>query len=339
MIEFNKYSDHNVDEDPVIFLSCGHFFAISTLDGYFGVETATEKAKVCPECRSPIDRVYRYGRAIRLIELRALERKHLASVQAALGSITDSVLVGAALKKTDAILKEILQSPMRKVYEASGGAKSGLEVPVAPSGPLIQCLQIQGKLYASQVVRKALDTTTEEQVGREGKNRKVFQKAEAKFLVALNNATESQSRRSAANLRLDLARLYLQYYSFGDELKKNALPLLDEVSNSGFAEFQDPAKMLRDQVMGSVDREEIAQVLRAMGSLGHTNPYGASASDHWFECPNGHPYFIGECGGAMQESRCIECGAVVGGGSHQLNPTNRSVGGRVREVMNMARRV
>ena len=24
---------------------------------------------------------------------------------------------------------------------------------------------------------------------------------------------------------------------------------------------------------------------------------------HWFTCPNGHPYFIGECGGAMQTGK------------------------------------
>ena len=88
MIELKKYSDHDVDKDPLVFLSCGHFFAISTLDGHFGAaNTDTEKAKVCPECRSTIDRVFRYGRAIRMAELRALERKHLAKVQEALNLI------------------------------------------------------------------------------------------------------------------------------------------------------------------------------------------------------------------------------------------------------------
>ncbi|KAG9293587.1 hypothetical protein G9A89_005590 [Geosiphon pyriformis] len=45
--------------------------------------------------------------------------------------------------------------------------------------------------------------------------------------------------------------------------------------------------------------------------------------DHWFECPNGHPYTIGECGGAMQQSRCPECGAAIGGGDHRLTAGNR----------------
>ncbi|KAG2378936.1 hypothetical protein C9374_007574 [Naegleria lovaniensis] len=47
------------------------------------------------------------------------------------------------------------------------------------------------------------------------------------------------------------------------------------------------------------------------------------ASGHWFCCENGHPYFIGECGGAMQQSVCVDCGAPVGGSSHRLLSSNR----------------
>lgn len=39
---------------------------------------------------------------------------------------------------------------------------------------------------------------------------------------------------------------------------------------------------------------------------------------HWFKCKNGHPYIITECGGAMQESKCNECGEPIGGRDHQL---------------------
>lgn len=43
---------------------------------------------------------------------------------------------------------------------------------------------------------------------------------------------------------------------------------------------------------------------------------------HWYKCPNGHLYVIGECGGAMQEGRCPDCGATVGGTSHRLRGDN-----------------
>lgn len=43
-----------------------------------------------------------------------------------------------------------------------------------------------------------------------------------------------------------------------------------------------------------------------------------SSTGHWFTCVNGHPFTIGECGGAMQQSTCPECGAAIGGRDHQM---------------------
>ncbi|GBC01063.1 hypothetical protein RclHR1_04050006 [Rhizophagus clarus] len=62
--------------------------------------------------------------------------------------------------------------------------------------------------------------------------------------------------------------------------------------------------------------EEKLEIHRAM----KTEFRGAG---HWYECPNGHPYTIGECGGAMQMSRCPDCNAQIGGGHHELTSGNR----------------
>jgi hypothetical protein len=43
---------------------------------------------------------------------------------------------------------------------------------------------------------------------------------------------------------------------------------------------------------------------------------------HWYKCPNGHIYVIGECGGAMEEGRCNECGEAIGGTHHRLLSSN-----------------
>ena len=39
-------------------------------------------------------------------------------------------------------------------------------------------------------------------------------------------------------------------------------------------------------------------------------------SPHRYTCPNGHIYTIGDCGGAMVEATCHECGAKIGGTNH-----------------------
>ena len=61
---------------------------------------------------------------------------------------------------------------------------------------------------------------------------------------------------------------------------------------------------------------------------------------HLYQCPNGHMYVIGNCGGAMQRARCPECGAVIGGQSHRLYEGNRNVRGElVQEVGEAARQL
>ncbi|CAG4956216.1 unnamed protein product [Colias eurytheme] len=60
------------------------------------------------------------------------------------------------------------------------------------------------------------------------------------------------------------------------------------------------------------DKKEIELVVKAVGLK----------AGHWFKCPNGHFYCIGECGGAMQVSKCPECGEAIGGSSHRLLATN-----------------
>eukprot|EP00834_Sanchytrium_tribonematis_P004799 NODE_256_length_11672_cov_0.220168.p1 type:complete len:1180 gc:universal NODE_256_length_11672_cov_0.220168:4713-1174(-) len=46
----------------------------------------------------------------------------------------------------------------------------------------------------------------------------------------------------------------------------------------------------------------------------------------WYSCPNGHRYTIGECGMAMETSRCPDCNAVIGGGAHTSAAGNTQLG-------------
>ena len=46
-------------------------------------------------------------------------------------------------------------------------------------------------------------------------------------------------------------------------------------------------------------------------------------STTWYQCPNGHPYSIGNCGQAMMTGTCADCGAPIGGGGHQLRGDNQ----------------
>ena len=71
-----------------------------------------------------------------------------------------------------------------------------------------------------------------------------------------------------------------------------------------------------ERIVGSLElerRKERREIVQAMGL----------SQGHWYKCPNGHIYAIGDCGGAMEEARCRECKAQIGGTSHRLLASNR----------------
>ncbi|KAJ5272487.1 hypothetical protein N7478_007612 [Penicillium angulare] len=75
-------------------------------------------------------------------------------------------------------------------------------------------------------------------------------------------------------------------------------------------EIEGTRSMLRGSVFYTpVSNEERMAVLAAMAKE-------FRSTGHWYYCENGHPFTIGECGGAMELSRCPECGSAVGGRNH-----------------------
>jgi hypothetical protein len=328
LIRLSTYDDHDVDDDPIIFLPCGHFFAVSTLDGFLEIttvydtdetgkkftglkslrgNTVSEKPKQCPDCRAAIHSVRRYGRFLRLIELRSLERKHMMVVKRALETLSrrveksdDKVIKG--LKKLE---KKIRRSPMNVIFECGG--VEAVETAPPPSAPLIKCLELQGMAFESRV-----GTHNDEN----------FVRAKRAYEEAILIAEQSSSIRSGATMRIALAKLLVKSWDDVERVREEVDTLLDLVVNHDvrFDDLIANAAALKEQ-MEKPSLEAIKSIVTAMSD------YGGSSSSHWFECPNGHPYFIGECGGAMQTSLCIECRAPVGGSSHRLLASNIQGGG------------
>lgn len=83
---------------------------------------------------------------------------------------------------------------------------------------------------------------------------------------------------------------------------------VDEMALAALKQFENAVN-----ISGVVSEQERQLIVKAIGLK----------AGHWFKCPNGHYYCIGECGGAMQESKCIECKESVGGSRHKLLPNNQ----------------
>ncbi|KAG2153743.1 uncharacterized protein EDB93DRAFT_1134566 [Suillus bovinus] len=80
----------------------------------------------------------------------------------------------------------------------------------------------------------------------------------------------------------------------------------------------DEWKAIRQAVLGSTFYQEVS--LKEQMEIVRAFNFGTTG--HFYNCANGHTFVIGECGGAMQRSRCPECGSPVGGESHHLDSTN-----------------
>ncbi|XP_076264518.1 NFX1-type zinc finger-containing protein 1-like isoform X2 [Rhynchophorus ferrugineus] len=74
-------------------------------------------------------------------------------------------------------------------------------------------------------------------------------------------------------------------------------------------------KNLSNEINVIITDAERIEIVKAIGL----------AKGHWYKCPNGHPYAIGECGGANQIARCL-CGAQIGGMDHHLLRSNAHAG-------------
>jgi len=102
------------------------------------------------------------------------------------------------------------------------------------------------------------------------------------------------------------------------QVLENMLKLLNNIwvpFNEGQVEvWAELNKELKASCNGlGVSDVERREILSAMGL----------AKGHWYSCPNGHVYAIGECGGATQVGQCPECGAKIGGSRHRLLDNNR----------------
>ncbi|KAF4952284.1 hypothetical protein FSARC_12690 [Fusarium sarcochroum] len=114
---------------------------------------------------------------------------------------------------------------------------------------------------------------------------------------SLNAITAADQSESAIAL-LNAALVLCSKLSDGEELKQKI----------------QEAMGLFDDGHEDITPEELASIKSAMvsGSGGM-----ATNSGHWYNCVNGHPFAIGECGMPMETARCPECGAHIGGINHQ----------------------
>ncbi|KLO14620.1 P-loop containing nucleoside triphosphate hydrolase protein [Schizopora paradoxa] len=180
--------------------------------------------------------------------------------------------------------------------------------------------------------------------------------------VALCEAEASQSRRQISTSKMFVMLFALESFKFGFQMRRILGPLsVDE--RTAFRDraqecFSEARAMFREEVLKHSNangedaeafkvtfQQPTANILKEWNTLeksvmdeSFVEPLSSeeklqvitamkrefyNVAGHFYRCPNGHLYTIGDCGGATVTSRCPECGAAIGGSGHQLLQTNQ----------------
>ncbi|KAK3045280.1 hypothetical protein LTR09_013053 [Extremus antarcticus] len=125
-------------------------------------------------------------------------------------------------------------------------------------------------------------------------------------LFGTSGALDAEDRQ-LATMEHEKAKILLESAA---QLCKQGFRDADALSHA----VSEALRLLQREWYEEVTVEELEAIKRAMvtGFRGI-----ATHSGHWYNCANGHPFAIGECGMPMELARCPECGARIGGQSHQ----------------------
>ncbi|KAJ3123836.1 hypothetical protein HK100_011473 [Physocladia obscura] len=413
MVGMETYKEVDLDVSPVVILTCGHVFTIETLDGTLGLKKVYSKSEngdlslshlsseyvdlpVCPQCRTRIVCVSRYGRILNLAVTCTTEKMWISRIGSLIkensqilsetsakifADVTQAIMsprvfkyqqLSTFLKPLKTLKNTLVQlydmskdAPQRRVYESSIAylVNCGMKHDVAlefvmhslpkpherfrrASAALVSQCSLAMTLAITKMGEGVLKSSRvdaiqciESAVIHLKDAIRCVQSVISEYPSTLS--TEGYKDTSAYELELLLFELLMeriritrkklewkqepQSYEeqkqelFQMKLKWNAF--MTSLSPSFFMQSSAHIKLLDKKMVeleksGVLSGEEMKLVVKAMA-------IEFSVSGHLFQCENGHPYTIGECGGATESTTCPECNVAIGGTAYILNPNNR----------------
>ncbi|XP_046361756.2 NFX1-type zinc finger-containing protein 1-like isoform X1 [Haliotis rufescens] len=308
------------DEPDAVFYKlpdCNHIFEVTSLDMYMDSESESIGMKTCPKCTSPIMTSERYGTCIRQCQ------KEMDVVKCKL------------LSKSSEMAKEknILTQEFSKIHNQEHQNIFRKQLTSTRNTDQVASLSNQVGFYLN--VRSTEDNLdsimSEDCLDRVKVQGMKDELSSLMKWVLLKRVRFSDQELSEFKMELTRIRLCYRYLLVQDKLsavevsdeKRKCVEDSSEKLLSGQKLLQEELEGLEAELkkleaeyprvgLGITDEERI-MVLQAMGF---------SQKGHWYKCKKGHVYAIGECGGAMQESKCPECAETIGGARHQLRGDN-----------------
>ncbi|XP_052414800.1 NFX1-type zinc finger-containing protein 1 [Carassius gibelio] len=300
---------------------CKHLFEATGMDQYMNLDEnqgaeldqRAIRLKDCPRCRTPIRRNLRYGthinRSLAAIEMvkekingppdEIKEKQEVLSLQLRRkGNLKKHLpdnfdLLKEKLKTNDLSLQQLWHLENLMTYlESVGKLKAMQEEHMSPL--LDKVLPFSRKV--EEVLKFLLYPT---------------QRFSDQQIADLERELKRLSYLAELNVRCGMSMIRSSVYSTEiqelREILEDTLPFSEGLERRVKQMFTNLDTKLPRSGLGITD-EERKLILKAIGLN----------KGHWYKCPNGHVYAIGECGGAMEQSKCPECDAAIGGTNHNL---------------------
>ncbi|NWU77785.1 ZNFX1 protein, partial [Onychorhynchus coronatus] len=293
---------------------CGHIFESRGFDHYMDEDDDVVKLKVCPLCQKPIRKNLRYGTSVkrRVDEIEQVKQKIQGSAQE-----TES---GRQRLKAALARNVVLRSNLPAKYLM---LKRMLEASLSSKG--IGLIENQLNFYEriADLTASMSSIAANERPGlgkRLGEVQAWLDKPRMTFTEQELSDLQSEIQRLSYLLNL-LARcnfassmispVVAAEIASAREILEGTKKFTEQDEAAVKAHMENISTDLPAPGLGISEAERV-QIVKAI----------ACPRGHWFKCKNGHIYVIGECGGAMERSKCPECHEVIGGTNHALDSTN-----------------
>ncbi|XP_063429947.1 NFX1-type zinc finger-containing protein 1-like [Mytilus trossulus] len=319
------------DDDDARFVQlqdCRHFFEVSGLDRWMDENIDSDltktsiKLKECPKCKTPIRRNLRYGNMIKEV-LKDIEcvKKQMIGDEKRIDGIIESIQEGIVKLTSEdraTVKQQMANMSKRPVSVQNFGTVnnqvnffarlSGLEkqhIRETDSQPMLRMYSAgfynDIKCLRDFIAKERKYFTTQEVIDI------IDEFDRLKLLVHFLHFKVKASGRA---LRFDDGKKTADmntsegYLTNGKRLSKERKTFVQE--------FIERMKDLFPRTGLGITDDERMEIVKAMDL----------SKGHWYKCPNGHVYAIGECGGATVETTCPECKSTIGGSGHRLRGDN-----------------
>ena len=331
------------DEDDARFIwlkDCEHIFECTALDRMMDSNDESDeiKSKVCPLCRAPILKSRRYGNIVKRIhdDIDEIKRKVLASdIELQEKLMLVKKMADELRPQITMILENMGSTNINNAWKRIDQFVSNCKPSPVYYRNIIS-LESEMRLLEYWIrVKKSF----EKAVKRQDESRSLgscvefdseMQHVLSRILVMPANTgvpvlAQLNLELQRMSLKRDVLVLKIDCTGLKCNLKKEDEEVLAEIQKTLRNKEiinEESVKKFKKEIsdicsrypqLSPLTEEEKIQIVRAVGLK----------QGHWFKCPNGHFYAIGECGGAMEEGRCPDCDAVIGGHGHHLTSDNQ----------------